>query len=79
MNEPEFLEVKPGDTVLVGEDENAKVIHFLEEQETHFPPNLSKSQTLIQAKSNLFYGEEVKQILSKRLWRLKIMFEVLFT
>jgi len=66
MNEPEFLKVKPGDTVLVGEDENAKVFHYLEEQETDFPPNLSKSQTLIQAKSKLFYGEEVKQILSKR-------------
>ena len=29
MNEPEFLKVKPGDTVLVGEDEIAKVLSFV--------------------------------------------------
>ena len=29
MNEPEFLKVKPGDTVLVGEDEIAKVLPFV--------------------------------------------------
>ena len=66
MSEPKFLKVKLGDTVLVVEDEIANVLSFLKEQETQFPPNLSKSQTLIQAKSNLFHGEEVKQILSKR-------------
>ena len=66
MSEPKFLKVKLGDTVLVGEDELANVLHLLKEQETQFPQNLSKSQTLIQAKSNLFNGEEVKQILSKR-------------
>ncbi len=29
MIEPEFLKVKPGDTVLVGKDEIAKVISFV--------------------------------------------------
>ena len=29
MNEPEFLKVKPGDIVLVGEDEIAKVLSFV--------------------------------------------------
>ena len=29
INEPEFLKVKPGDTVLVGEDEIAKVLSFV--------------------------------------------------
>ena len=29
MKEPEFLKVKPGDTVLVGEDEIAKVLSFV--------------------------------------------------
>ncbi len=67
MSEPKFLKVKLGDTVLVGEDEIANFLSFVEEQETQFPPNLSKSQTLIQATSNLFDGEEVKQILSKRV------------
>ena len=30
MNDPEFLKVKPGDTVLVGEDDIAKVLSFVE-------------------------------------------------
>ena len=29
MNEPEFLKVKPVDTVLVGENENPKVLSFV--------------------------------------------------
>jgi hypothetical protein len=29
MNEPDFLKVKPGDTVLVREDEIAKVLSFV--------------------------------------------------
>ena len=29
MNEPEFLKVKPGDTVLVGKDEITKVLSFV--------------------------------------------------
>ena len=29
MNEPEFLEVKPGETVFVEEDEIAKVLSFV--------------------------------------------------
>ena len=29
MNDPEFLKVKPGDTVLVGEDEIAEVLSFV--------------------------------------------------
>ena len=34
MNEPEFLKVKPGDTVLVGKDEIAKDLSFVVMQET---------------------------------------------
>ena len=29
MNEPEFLKVKAGDTILIGEDEIAKVLTFI--------------------------------------------------
>ena len=29
MNEPEFLKVRPGDTVLVGEDEIVNVLSFV--------------------------------------------------
>ena len=64
MNEPEFLKVKPGDTVLVGEDEIAKVLSFSEGQDSLMLPNFFKLQALIQAKLN-FDGEEIKQILLK--------------
>ena len=43
MNEPEFLKVKPGDTVLVGEDEIAKVLSFVGGEETQTPPHSFKS------------------------------------
>ena len=66
MSEPKFLKVKLEDNVLVSEDEIANVLSFVEGARDPVSPNLSKSQTLIQAKSNLFHGEEVKQILSKR-------------
>ena len=65
MSVPKFLKVKLGDTVLVGEDEIANVLSFIEGARDPVSPNPSKSQTLIQAKSNLFHSEEVKQILSK--------------
>ncbi len=66
MSEPKFLKVKLGDTVLVGEDEIANVLSFVEGARDPFSPNRSKSQPLIQVKSDFFHGEEVKQILSKR-------------
>ena len=66
MIEPKFLKVKFVDAVLFGEDEIANVLSFVEGATDPVSPNLSKSQTLIQVKSNLFDGEEVKQILSKR-------------
>ena len=39
MNEPEFLKVKAGDTVLVGEDEIARFSNFFDEKETHMLPH----------------------------------------
>ena len=54
MNEPEFLKVELGDTVLVGEDEIAKVLSFVGGQETQRPLHFFKSQRLIQVKSILF-------------------------
>ena len=49
MSEPKFLKVKLGDTVLVGEDEIANVLSFIEGARDPVPSKLSKSQTLIQA------------------------------
>jgi len=54
MNEHEFLKVKPGDTVLVGEDEIEKVLSFAGGARDPDATPLFKSQTLIQTKSNLF-------------------------
>ncbi|ABM75899.1 Hypothetical protein NATL1_13411 [Prochlorococcus marinus str. NATL1A] len=54
MSEPKFLKVKLGDTVLVGEDEIAKVLSFVVGARDPAASKLFKSQTLIQAKSNLF-------------------------
>ena len=52
MLEPKFLKVKPRDTVLFGEEEIAKVLSFV--GGSREPLHFSKSQTLIQVKSNLF-------------------------
>ena len=54
MNEPKFLKVKPGDTVLVGEDEIVKVLSFVGGARDPDAPTLFKSQKLIQAKSSMF-------------------------
>ena len=54
MSEPKFLKVKLGDTVLVGEDEIANVLSFVEEAIDPVPSNLSKSQTLIQGNQSCF-------------------------
>ena len=53
MNEPEFLKVKPGDTVLVGKDEIAKDLSFVGGARGPDSPKFFRSQTLIQAKLNL--------------------------
>ena len=46
MNEPEFLNVKRGDTVLFGEDEVAKFSHFvIEVRDLERLPDFFKPQT----------------------------------
>ena len=47
MNVPEFLKVKPGDTVFVGENEIAKVLSFVGGARDQMPPHFFKSQMLI--------------------------------
>ena len=54
MNEPEFLKVKPGDTVLVGKDEIAKVLSFVGGARDPDSSTLFQIETLIQVKLNLF-------------------------
>ena len=54
MNEPEFLKVKPGDTVLVGKDEIAKVLSFVGGARDPDSSTLFQIETLIQVKLNLY-------------------------
>jgi len=66
MNEPEFLKVKPGNTVFVGEDEIAKVISFVGGARDPDAPTLLQVTNFDSGEIKFVHGEEVKQILSKR-------------
>ena len=66
MNEPEFLKVKPGNTVFVGEDEIAKVISFVGGARDPDSPTLFQVANVDSGEIKFVHGEEVKQILSKR-------------
>ena len=65
MNEPEFLKVKPGDTVLVGKDEIAKVLSFVGGARDPDSPTLFQVTNVDSGEIKFVHGEEVKQILSK--------------
>ena len=66
MNEPEFLKVNPGDTVLVGEDEIAKVLSFVGGARDSDGPTLFHVANVGSGKIKFVHSEAVKQILSKR-------------
>ena len=65
MNEPEFLKVKLGDTVLVGKDEIAKVLSFVGGARDPDSPTLFQVANVDSGEIKFVHGEEVKQILSK--------------
>ena len=65
MNEPEFLKVKPGDTVLVGKDEIAKVLLFVGGARDPDSSTLFHIANVDSGEIKFVHGEEVKQILSK--------------
>ena len=65
MNEPEFLKVKPVDTVLVGKDEIAKVLSFVGGATDPDSPTLFHVANVDSGEIKFVHGEEVKQILSK--------------
>ena len=65
MNDPEFLKVKPGDTVLVGKDEIAKVFSFVGGATDSDSPTLFHVANVDSGEIKFVHGEEVKQILSK--------------
>ena len=65
MNEPEFLKVKPGDTVLVGEDEIAKVLSFVGGARDPDSSTLFHIANVDSGEIKFVHGEEVRQILSE--------------
>ena len=65
MNEQEFLKVKPGDTVLVGKDEIAKVLSFVGGARDPDSPTLFQVANVDSGEIKFVHGEEVKQILFK--------------
>ena len=65
MNEPEFLKVNPGDTILVGENEIAKVLSFVGGARDPASSTLFHIANVVSGEIKLVHGEEVKQILSK--------------
>ena len=66
LNEPEFLKVKAGDTVLIGEDEIAKVLTFIGGSRDPDSPSLFQVANVDTGEIHWVHAEEVKQILSTR-------------
>ena len=66
MNEPEFVKVKLGDTVLFGENEIAKVLSFVEGARGPDAPTLFQVANLDSGEIKFVHGEEAKQILFNR-------------
>ena len=64
MNEPNFLKVKPGDTVLVGETETGKVLTFIGGSKDPDAPTLFQVANLDSGEIHWVNGEEVKEIFS---------------
>ena len=61
-NPPEFLKVKPGDIVLIGENEIAKVLTFIGGLRDPEAPTLFQSANLDTGEINWVHGQEVKEI-----------------
>ena len=66
LNEPEFLKVKAGDTVLIGGDELAKVLTFIGGSRDPDSPTLFQVANVDTGEIHWVHGEEVKQILRTR-------------
>ena len=66
MNQPEFLKVKPGDTLLVGKYEIVKVLSFVGVARDPDSPTLFQVANVDSCEIKFVHGDEVKQILSKR-------------
>tara|TARA_B100001250_G_C19027930_1_gene456104 strand:+ start:125 stop:328 length:204 start_codon:yes stop_codon:yes gene_type:complete len=66
MNEPEFLKIKSGDTLLFGEDEIAKALSFVGGAIDPHAPTLFQLAKVDSGEIKFVDSAEMKQILSKR-------------
>tara|TARA_Y100001968_G_scaffold22337_1_gene17638 strand:- start:301 stop:510 length:210 start_codon:yes stop_codon:yes gene_type:complete len=66
LNEPEFLKVKVGDTVLIGQDEIAKVLTFVGGARDPDSPTLFQTVNLDTGEIHWVHAAEVKGIVSAR-------------
>ena len=64
VNKPDFLKVKPGDTVLIGEDEIAKVLTFMGGSRDPDAPTLFQAANIDTGEIHWVHSEEVKGIVS---------------
>ena len=65
-NEPLFLKVKPGDTILVGDNEKGKVLTFVGGSRDPNAPTLFQVANEDSGEIHWVHGEEVKEIFSTR-------------
>ena len=63
-NPPEFLKVKPGDTVLIGENEIAKVLTFIGGSSDPDSPTLFQASNVDTGEIHWVHAEELKGIVS---------------
>ena len=66
MNEPEFLKVKPGDTVFIREDEIAKVLSFVGGARDPVAPTLFQVANIDTGEIHYVNAAEVKEIIGSR-------------
>jgi len=66
LNEPVFLKVKAGDTVLIAEDDIAKVLSFIGGSRDTDSPTLFQAASMQTGGIHLVHAEEVKGIVSAR-------------
>jgi len=66
QKKPEFAKVKPGDTVLIGEDEIARVLSFISVTRDPDAPTIFQATNVDIVKIHWVHAEEFQAILSAR-------------
>ena len=75
MDDPVFLKVKPGDAVLVGEDEIGKVLTLIGGSRDPNAPTLIQIANVDSGEIHWVHGEEVKEIVCEYRTTIKDPFK----